>query len=368
MILVIIRKLFITFLTMVAMSLSVFTILETNPDGVALKAIGQFSTAAQRAAWLAREEYYVQVEESDKQLYEEQGYTLYSVNKDKYLVVTPPPAGASYPDKKLSKMNDEEVYSLVPVQVPFATRYVKWLVNFAQGDFGHSYRFKRPVSDVVWPRLANTGILIGIVMLIMVPLSLGLGILSGMKEGSFQDRFFSLIAIVTTSIPEFASAVFFVAVFVFWLNWLPGTSTMIGGFNWAEMVMPVSVLVLYGSGYIARITRASMAEVMQSPYIRTAILKGLPHQKVIIKHAMRNALITPVTVIMLQIPWLLSGVIVVEYFFAYKGFGTLIWEAADSSDPYLIEACAMVAVVVVVATQFIADILYTYLNPRIRFQ
>ena len=177
-----------------------------------------------------------------------------------------------------------------------------------------------------------------------------------------------MIAIVTTSIPEFASAVIFVAVFVFWLDWLPGTSTMVGGFSWAQMVMPVAVLVLYSAGYVARITRASMADVMRSAFIRTAILKGLPRRTVIMRHAMRNALITPVTVIMLQLPWMLSGVIVVEYFFAYKGFGSLLWEAVKFDDPFLIEACAMVAVVVVVASQLIADIIYTYLNPRIRFQ
>ena len=111
-----------------------------------------------------------------------------------------------------------------------------------------------------------------------------------------------------------------------------------------------------------------MAEVMRSSFIRTAILKGMTYNQVVMRHALRNALITPVTVIMLQFPWLLSGVIVVEYFFAYKGFGSLLWEAANNTDPYLIEACAMVAVVVVVVTQLIADIIYTYINPRIRFQ
>lgn len=355
-------------LTMLAMSFAVFAIVENNPDGVALKAIGQFSTAAQRAAWLAREDYYLQVPLSERAEYERDGYALFPINEDQFLVVEPAADGAAYPDKSISQMNDEEVYSLAPVHIPFVRRYLTWLGDFVRGDFGFSYRFKRPVEDVLWPRLANTGILILLVMLIMVPLSLALGVLAGMREGSWQDRIFSLIAITTTSVPEFASAVFFVFIFVFTFGLLPGTSTMLGGFSFLEIIMPVAVLVLYGSGYIARITRASMAQVMHSPYIRTAILKGLPYKEIIIKHALRNALITPVTVIMLQIPWLLSGVIVVEYFFAYKGFGTLLWEAADTSDPFLIEACAMVTVVVVVSTQLIADFLYTYLNPRIRFQ
>jgi len=142
---------------------------------------------------------------------------------------------------------------------------------------------------------------------------------------------------------------------------------MVDGFSIAELVLPVMVLMLYGFGYITRMTRASMAEVMTTHYIRTAILKGLPYRRVIIQHALRNALIAPFTVIMLYIPWLLSGVIVVEFFFAYKGFGALLLEAALNKDIYLIEACAMVAVLVVAVTQTISDVGYMYLNPRIRF-
>ena len=115
-------------------------------------------------------------------------------------------------------------------------------------------------------------------------------------------------------------------------------------------------------------TRASMAEVMTTHYIRTAILKGLPYRQVILKHALRNALIAPFTVIMLQVSWLLSGVIVVESYFAYRGFGALLLEASLNQDIFVIEACAMTAVFVAVSTQTLADIGYTYLNPRIRFR
>jgi peptide/nickel transport system permease protein len=103
---------------------------------------------------------------------------------------------------------------------------------------------------------------------------------------------------------------------------------MSGGFSFKELLLPIMVLVLYDFGYVARMTRASMAEGMTTHYIRTAVLKGLPYRQVIIKHELRNALIAPFTVIMLQVNWLLSGVIVVEYFFAYKGFGALLLEAS----------------------------------------
>ena len=149
--------------------------------------------------------------------------------------------------------------------------------------------------------------------------------------------------------------------------WTARTSGMSDGFSLKQLVLPVMVLVIYDFGYVARMTRASMAEVMTTAYIRTAVLKGLPYRRVILKHALRNALIAPFTVIMLQINWLLSGVIVVEFFFAYKGFGALLLEASLNQDIFLIEACAMVAVFVAVATQTIADIGYMYLNPQIRF-
>lgn len=250
---------------------------------------------------------------------------------------------------------------------PMVVRYVKWLGKFATGDFGHSIRFKTDVKDVLLPRLWNTAILGFWVFAIMIPLSLTLGILAGMKEGSFLDRGISIFGIITTSVPEFASAVFYSAVFVFGLKWLPGTSTMTDGFEFKQLVLPAMVLIIYDFGYVARMTRASMAEVMTSQYIRTAVLKGLPYKKVILKHALRNALIAPFTVIMLQLNWLLSGVIVVEFFYAYKGFGALLLEASLNADIALLEACAMVAVFVAVSSQTIADIGYTFLNPRIRF-
>ena len=249
----------------------------------------------------------------------------------------------------------------------FTTRYLSWVGNALKGDFGKSLQLKVPVSEVLWPRLLNTGILALCLFTIMIPLSLSLGILAGMKEGSWVDRSVSSLSVFTTSIPEFASATLLTAIFVFSLNWLPGTSAMSDGFDFQQMILPVLVLLLYDFGYVTRMTRASMAEVMNSQYIRTAILKGLPYQTIILKHALRNALIAPFTIIVLQLNWLLSGVIVVEVFFAYKGFGKLLLDGALFGDIYVIEACTLVAVFVAVFSQFISDIGYTFLNPRIRF-
>ena len=247
-------------------------------------------------------------------------------------------------------------------------RYFEWIGRIFSGDLGVSVIYKRPVNEIFWDRLGNTGILAGVTFVIMVLIALTLGVLAGMKEGSLQDRAISVFSIITTSIPEYASAVFLVGIFVFWLGWLPGTSSMTSGFDPVQMILPVLVLTLYGFGYIARMTRASMAEVMTTPYIRTAVLKGLPYRHIILKHALRNALIAPFTVIMLQINWLLSGVVVTEFAFGYKGFGALLLEAALRRDIFVIEACGTAAVFVAVLTQTIGDLGYTYLNPRIRFK
>lgn len=265
----------------------------------------------------------------------------------------------------------EEVIAAVRAQYgldqPLWVQYLLFIENLLQGEFGRSIVFKVPVSDILWTRLGNTAILAACVFALIIPVSIVLGVLAGMREGSGTDRTISIISIITTSVPEFASAVLLSFVFVFLLGWLPGTSGMNQGFSVAEMVMPVLVLFLYDFGYVTRMMRASMAEVMQSHYIRTAILKGLPFRRVVMRHAVRNALIAPFTVIVLQINWLLSGVIVVETFFNYKGFGSLLLEASLNQDIYVIQACTLIAVFVAVSTQTIADVGYMFLNPRIRF-
>ncbi|MCB1377813.1 MAG: ABC transporter permease [Alphaproteobacteria bacterium] len=246
-------------------------------------------------------------------------------------------------------------------------RYLSWVVGFFMGDWKESAQFSTPVFKFLVPRLANTAILGACVFVVTVAIALVLGVISGIAEASLRDRSITVISVLTTSVPEFASATFLVSVFVYWLNWLPGSSSFATGFSWRELVLPVAVLVIYNFGYYTRMTRASMAEVMGSQYVRTAILKGLPYRRVIMRHALRNALIAPFTVMILQLNYLLSGVVVTEVFFAYDGYGKALYDAAMFGDVYLILAGAMVAVVVAVLSQFISDIGYTYLNPRIRF-
>lgn len=253
------------------------------------------------------------------------------------------------------------------LNVPFYERYLKWVGGVITGDLGKSFEKGEPVAKLVAERLANTGILAFWVFALMIPLSLSLGILAGMNEGSGTDRVLSFIAVFTTSLPEIATAIVLSVIFALGLRWVPANSAMTGGWDGLQLVLPVLTLVLYDFGYVARMTRASMAEVMTSQYIRTAILKGLPRRRVILRHALRNALIAPFTIIVLQLNWLLSGVVVVEVFFQYSGFGKLLLDAALFGDIYVIQAATLVAVFVAVLSQIISDAGYTFLNPRIRF-
>ncbi|MFN4142885.1 ABC transporter permease [Aestuariivirga sp.] len=237
-----------------------------------------------------------------------------------------------------------------------------------QGNFGCSTAFKTKVENRLPQGLKATGLLMFWVMITMVPAALVIGVLAGMREGSRLDRGLSVLSITSTATPEYVSGIIFSVVFATWLKVLNGSAATATseGISFYNFSLPVMTLAIYGVGYIARMTRASMAEVMASQYIRTARLKGLSFAQVVMKHALRNALIAPFTVIMLQFPWLLSGVVVVEAIFRYQGFGFLLISAASNNDIDLLLACGLVSVAVVLATQLISDIGYAWLNPRIR--
>ena len=252
-----------------------------------------------------------------------------------------------------------------------------------QGNWGFSTVFKQPVTEVLARSLGATGWLMLWVMIVMVPASLLLGVLSGMREGSRTDRVLSTFAITTTATPEYVSGVILIALLASatagispiladagWIEGktlFPGTATSaMDDITFWNFFLPVMTIALYGIGYIARMTRASMTEVMTQQYIRTARLKGVGFRQVVMKHALRNALIAPFTVIMLQFPWLLNGVVIVETLFNYKGFGWTLVQAAGNNDIDTLLACSVVAVFVVLVTQLISDIGYVFLNPRIR--
>jgi len=250
---------------------------------------------------------------------------------------------------------------------PFLARYGEWLAAVVRGDLGRSLEKDVAVSTLLKESLGNTGVLALFVFLIMIPVALTLGVLAGMNEGSPLDRIISFVAVFTTSIPQIATAVLLTVVLALGLGWVRTKSAMVDGWSFRELVLPLLTLLFYDVGYLVRMTRAAMAEVMGSQYIRTAILKGLPYRRVILRHAVRNALIVPVTLIFLELNGLLSQVVVVEVFFQYGGFGRMLFDAANFGDIQVLQAATLVAVCVAVVSQLLSDAAYVYLNPRVRF-
>jgi peptide/nickel transport system permease protein len=248
--------------------------------------------------------------------------------------------------------------------------YIPLQKGLLRGDPGVSLRTGRPVADLLYVRLRNSLVLATAAFAIVMPIALVLGIIAGLNQGKATDRALSIGGMMFSVMPEFAMGIFLILIFAFWLDLVPGATVFGEMAPWEKpemLILPIMTLTMIELGYVLRITRASMVDVMKAPYIRTAFLKGLPYKTVVMKHAVRNALMAPITVIMLHVNWLLGGIVVVEVIFGYPGLGSYLLDSALFKDFNAIEAGAMILVVVAVITQLLADITYTIINPRIRY-
>ena len=249
--------------------------------------------------------------------------------------------------------------------------YIPLTKGLLRGDAGISLRYRAPVSELIASRLKNSGILAALAFLVSMPMGLLLGLLAGLNEGKPADRIISLFGLVTAASPDFATGIFLIMIFSLWLKILPGATVFTSQTaildNPKMLILPVLTASLVEMGYILRITRASVVEVVQSNYVRTAILKGLTRTQVVLRHVLRNSLLAPITVIMLHVNWLIGGLVVVESVFGYPGLGNFILNAALYKDVYAIEAASMFLILLAVGTQLIADIIYSFLNPRVRY-
>ncbi len=250
-------------------------------------------------------------------------------------------------------------------------QYIPLRKGLLRGDPGISLQFGRPVAVTLIPRIRNTLVLAGVAFIIIMPIALVLGILAGINEGKPLDRIISITSLGATATPEFVTGVFLILIFGIWLEWLPAVAIFTSPDAIFEdpilLALPVLTLTAVEVGYVARMTRASMVEVMDSAYIRTAIIKGMPKHRVVLRHAIRNALMAPITIIMLHVNWLVGGLVVVEVIFGYPGLGYYIYRSAIFGDFNAIEAAAMVTVVIAIVTRLLGDLIYTLLNPRIRY-
>jgi len=206
---------------------------------------------------------------------------------------------------------------------------------------------------------------------IVVPLSILGGTVAGLRRNSFTDRAITITGVSFTAIPEFVTAIVFILVFGLWLDWLPVTATAPPGSNVATQVeyllLPSLALVAVLFGYIARSTRAGVIESVDADYTRTAYLKGLTRRRVVRQHVLRNSLLPTIAVVATQVGYLIGGLLVIEKLFNYNGIGLRIYTAALNKDYPMLQSGVLLVGVVYLAATLVADVLYSLLNPRIRF-
>ncbi len=254
---------------------------------------------------------------------------------------------------------------------PVVEQYIDWAGGLLQGDLGVSLTKQVPASDLLRPALENSLKLALVAFLVCIPFSILGGVIAGLRYGSPTDKGITITGISLAAMPEFVTGILLILVFAIWLGWLPVTAQWDEGANVLTqlkyLLLPAFTLTLVLFGYIARITRAGMIEALDSDYARTAYLKGLPSSVVVRKHVLRNALLPTIAVIAVQVGYLVGGLIVVEVLFNYQGIGLLIYEAARQKDLPLLTVGVLVVGVVYLVVTLIADLLYAMLNPRIRF-
>lgn len=255
---------------------------------------------------------------------------------------------------------------------PLVLQYLDWLGGFVTGHWGDSLRLGQPVEPILMQRLTNSVYLALVALIGIAVFGVGLGVVAAVNRNRPADHVISLLSFVAISVPAFVvGAVLIIAVGGGWLHLLPGsgyTEPTDDPVSWFEhLVLPSITLMLMLLAYVIRMTRSSLIDALHSNYVRTARLKGLDERTVILKHALRNALLPTVTVIAMNIGWLLGSVVIVEQVFAYPGIGSLIVFAVDNRDLPLLQASVMVVAVVTGLGNLGADILYAYLNPRVRY-
>jgi peptide/nickel transport system permease protein len=254
--------------------------------------------------------------------------------------------------------------------IPSYMRYWNWLVGVLQGDLGVSLTNKLVIVDEVLPRLGNTMFLAGYAALIAIPVAVGLGVFSAINEGKVSDKLANILSLIAISLPEFFIAYLLIIFFSVNVDWFPSLSTVFKGMPFSERVyqttLPAITLTLLVAAHMLRMTRSSVLSVMSTPYIEMAFLKGAKRGRVITRHALPNAAAPIITVIALNLAYLVVGVVVIEAVFVYPGLGQLMVDAVSKRDVPVIQACGLVFAMVFVLLNTVADILVILVNPRLR--
>ena len=248
-------------------------------------------------------------------------------------------------------------------------RYADWISGFVTGDWGESVLHNRPVRPLVLDRLGNSLILGLFAFVLIVPISIAFGVIAALHHGKALDRVISVAGLSLIALPEFVAGVILLVVFAVELGWFPVSSSVPSANPvdvFRQLLLPSIPLMLVLFGYISRMARAGTVEALDSDYTRTAVLKGLPRRTVVWRHVMRNALLPTITVVSVQVGYLVGGLVVIETLFNYPGIGKLVLDSAQGHDLPVLEATVLTVAVIYMASNLVADVLYGVLNPRIR--
>jgi peptide/nickel transport system permease protein len=262
----------------------------------------------------------------------------------------------------------ERVNEELGLNRPLPVRYADWAAGFIRGDWGTSYLLNVEVQPLVLERLGNSLILGGYALLLVVPLSIGLGVVAALNYGKALDRLISVTGLSLLALPEFVAGVILIVVFAVSLGWFPASASVPSGPIDAlyQLTLPAVPLVLVLFGYISRMARAGTVDSLLSNYTRTAVLKGLPRRTVVWRHVLRNSLLPTISVVAVQIGYLVGGLVVIETLFNYPGIGKLIIDSARQNDLPVLEATVLISAVLFMVSNLVADLLYGILNPRVR--
>jgi peptide/nickel transport system permease protein len=254
---------------------------------------------------------------------------------------------------------------------PAPLRYLDWIGGALRGDWGTSLLYQVPVRPLVLERLGKSAVLAVLALAVAVPLAVGLGVVSALRRHRLVDQAIGLVTLVAVSLPEFISGTVLILVLAFRFPLFPPSSLIDPRVSlWSvapSLVLPTLALVLGLLAHMTRMTRASMIEVLEKPYVRAARLKGLRPRLVILRHALRNALLPTVGIVAINVGFLIGGIVVVESVFAYPGLGRLMVDAVNHRDVPVIQMAALLIAVTYALANLAADLVYAYLDPRIRY-
>ena len=257
------------------------------------------------------------------------------------------------------------------LDTPPHIRYLDWLGGMVTGDMGLSLANKRPISELIGPRLSNTLFLGGFAALIAIPVALILGILAALYRNSLYDRGVNLFTLTSISFPEFFVAYILILFFAIKLGWFPGISNISTELSFIDKLyrtlLPAAALTLVVVAHMMRMTRASIINLLSSPYIEMAQLKGIKPLKIITRHALPNALAPIVNVIAINLAYLVVGVVIVEVVFVYPGLGQLLVDSVSKRDVPVVQACSMLFASVYILLNLSADIISIVTNPRLLY-